>query len=125
MDATTYNQCCNANPNPCCAYDYCDGSLTKQCTQEMTCQAEGAMWDVYGAACMPPVGPTCCNGNPDPCCAYVNCDASLTSTCEQEMACQAEGGTWIVVADTCVPSGDAGSSDAGSGDAGVDGDGHD
>ena len=43
--------CCNAAPDPCCEYLYCDAAITPQCTQEMACEAEGGTWDPYPGSC--------------------------------------------------------------------------
>jgi hypothetical protein len=39
--------CCNANPDPCCQYLYCGGSLTPECTAELACQADGGTYDPW------------------------------------------------------------------------------
>jgi hypothetical protein len=43
--------CCNAAPDPCCEYLYCDAAITPQCSQEMACEAEGGTWDPYPGSC--------------------------------------------------------------------------
>lgn len=42
--------CCNAAPDPCCEYLYCDASISPTCSQEMTCEAEGGMWSYSGCS---------------------------------------------------------------------------
>jgi hypothetical protein len=37
--------CCNANPDPCCAYLHCDGSMTPMCDQELACESDGGSWN--------------------------------------------------------------------------------
>lgn len=129
---STGNPCCNADPDPCCAYELCEASLTTACAREIQCQ-EAGLWDASSYACeMPPVdggqvdadldvvssGGPCCNGNPDPCCPFELCDAAASPQC----TCELEGGVW---------NGQAGYDDAGQlvgacqappvGDAGDDG----
>ena len=45
--------CCNANPDPCCEYLYCGGSLTPDCSAEMACQADGGTYNPYGQYTLP------------------------------------------------------------------------
>jgi hypothetical protein len=52
-DATGFDApffCCNANPDPCCVYLHCGGSLTATCSQELACQADGGTWNL-GTGC--------------------------------------------------------------------------
>jgi hypothetical protein len=50
-DVAMINFCCNANPDPCCAYLHCDASLTMACSQEMACETEGGTWDGNSEEC--------------------------------------------------------------------------
>ncbi len=42
--------CCNAAPDPCCPYLYCEASITPTCSQEMACEAEGGVWSYGGCS---------------------------------------------------------------------------
>jgi hypothetical protein len=94
-DATTPSFCCNANPDPCCVYLHCGGSLTAECSQELACQADGGTWNPYFVT------------QPD--------GAMLTPGCEPSP----EAGAHDAGSDDATPG------DATPGDAGPDGDAHD
>jgi hypothetical protein len=51
--ASSSNPCCNADPDPCCAYQYCEASLSPQCVQEMECQ-EAGRWNSNTYTCEAP-----------------------------------------------------------------------
>lgn len=44
-DVVLNNFCCNVNPDPCCGYLHCGGPLTPECSQEMSCEADGGTWN--------------------------------------------------------------------------------
>lgn len=54
IDSAAFSQCCNANPDPCCSYDYCEASITPRCSAEMACQ-EAGRWDATAFQCVPAV----------------------------------------------------------------------
>lgn len=58
---TTDGQCCNANPDPCCTYEFCGASITPQCS----CELEGGTWNPYSGYddASQPVG--ACDWRPD------------------------------------------------------------
>ena len=39
-DTFVPNFCCNADPDPCCAYENCEASLTAACSKELACQRD-------------------------------------------------------------------------------------
>ena len=43
--------CCNANPDPCCEYQYCGAALTPACASELACRADGGTWVEYPPGC--------------------------------------------------------------------------
>ena len=49
--------CCNAAPDPCCEYLYCEASITPTCSAEMACEAEGGIWSYSGCSTSQDAGP--------------------------------------------------------------------
>jgi hypothetical protein len=49
-DLPDASQCCNANPDPCCPYLYCDAGITQECRTELDCMEAGA-WRTATLSC--------------------------------------------------------------------------
>jgi hypothetical protein len=48
---TGIDECCNANPDPCCPSLSCGAEQTPECKQELACQADGGTWDIGAGDC--------------------------------------------------------------------------
>src|SRR5258708_1700266 len=44
IETGSFSFCCNANSDPCCSYQYCHASLTRACSEELACQADGGTY---------------------------------------------------------------------------------